>query len=340
MLHVELVHIGEMLLTVSTLLKKSGVSMVNLEYITLYQTHTSLISVNVSATIALSTNEVSLVGDWSKDSRTQIPKLPEDLEGSFLTMHNKSLIVGGRSKDTNKFYCLELDHGTWMKHSTLNEDRSKASVVTADMGTFVFGGKAARRMDYEYLPNGSTSWKVGKSRIPLRVNNEFCCAITIPLDEHIWLIGASSYHCIRLILKFNINTHTFQELDIATEHFCKRCIAIPGTKKILITGDTVTSFNKKATATEILDTENETISNGPFLKIARANYGIGIITIDSEDRIAVFGGKTDNGVLLDSVEVYNTKIEKWTLTNMRLKKADVFHGNVSLTGKIISDLLG
>ena len=295
--------------------------------------------------MALSTgSEVSLplVGDWAKHSEKQIPELPKGFEGDFLTMHKKSILIGGRIRNTYTSKCFELFHGTWKKHSTLNKERPGATVVTTDMGIFAFGGKFGRSKDYEYLPNESTSWKVGKSEIPFRIINDRCYAISIPSDEHIWLIGASSNHSMRLILKFNINTHTFQELHIATNkaRIHKRCIIIPGTKKILITGDIKSSIYKAYKTTEILDTENETISEGPSLNIARGNHGIGVVTIDGKDRIAVFGGRTDNGLLLDSVEVYNTKTEKWTLSNLRLKKADVFHGNVSLTGKVISDLLG
>ena len=295
--------------------------------------------------MALSTgSEVSLplVGDWAKLSGKQIPELPKNFEGDFLTMNNKSIIIGGRKRNTYTSKCFELFHGTWKKHSTLNKERPGATVVTTDMGIFAFGGKFGRSKDYEYLPNESTSWKVGKSEIPFRIINDRCYAISIPSDEHIWLIGASNHRNMRSILRFDILTHTFQELEMRTKEIrpLKSCILIPGTKKILITGDISYQFHKASKTTEILDTENEIISDGPSLNVARGNHGIGVVTIDGKDRIAVFGGRTDNGVLLDSVEVYNTKTEKWTLSNLRLKKADVFHGNVSLTGKVISDLLG
>ena len=53
--------------------------------------------------MALSTgSEVSLllVGDWAKHSEKQFPELPQDFEGGFLTMHNKSILIGGRRGNT------------------------------------------------------------------------------------------------------------------------------------------------------------------------------------------------------------------------------------------------
>ena len=350
MLHVESVHIGEMLLTVSTLLKKSGVSIAILEYIILYQTHTSLISVNVSATIALSTNEVSLVGDWAKDPRKEIPKLPAHFKCSFITMHNKTIIVGGKPRNANVFKCLKLHHGMWKEHSILNEERMSPSVVATDNGTFIFGGDgpnewngmSTNRISYEYLPKDSTAWKVGKTQVPTPWSMGKGCAISIPSDKLIWIMGTLCN--VSSILKFNVDTHTFLKSNTTTKEKRrqKRCISIPGTKKILITGGT-SYFGTALNTTEIFDTETETISFGPPMNIARASHGIGIMTINSDNRIVVFGG-TDNenieeGGLLDSVEFYNTKAEKWTLTNLRLTKADVFHGNISIKGNFISDLL-
>ena len=284
--------------------------------------------------MALSTgSEVSLplVGDWAKLSGKQIPELPKNFEGDFLTMYNKSIIIGGRKRNTYTSKCFELFHGTWKKHSTLNKERPGATVVTTDMGIFAFGGKFGRSKDYEYLPNESTSWKVGKSEIPFRIINDRCYAISIPSDEHIWLIGASSNYSMRLILKFNINTHTFQELHIATNEprIHKRCIIIPGTKKILITGDIKSSIYKAYKTTEILDTENETISEGPSLNIARGNHGIGIVTIKGENKLVVFGGYGKERTNLNGGELYNTQIGKWETVDIKMREGKYNFGFIS-----------
>ena len=76
------------------------------------------------------------------------------------------------------------------------------------------------------------------------------------------------------------------------------------------------------------------------MNMSRAQHGIGIITIKGKDRIVVFGGIGNNEHYLDSVEVYNTEKQKWTMTNLKLKKASAFTGNICLKGKTISDLLG
>ena len=50
-----------------------------------------------------------------------------------------------------------------------------------------------------------------------------------------------------------------------------------------------------------------------------SGHGMGVITINGEDQLAVFGGFSGH-IWLDSVEVYNIRTEKWDLTDIRLKK--------------------
>ena len=52
----------------------------------------------------------------------------------------------------------------------------------------------------------------------------------------------------------------------------------------------------------------------------RCSHGMGIITVNGEDRVAVFGGY-DGGKKLDSVEIYNIKTEKWEMADIKLSEA-------------------
>ena len=45
---------------------------------------------------------------------------------------------------------------------------------------------------------------------------------------------------------------------------------------------------------------------------------MGVVTINGEERLAVFGGSDGNNDL-DSVELYNTQTEKWETTDIKLK---------------------
>ena len=49
-------------------------------------------------------------------------------------------------------------------------------------------------------------------------------------------------------------------------------------------------------------------------------HGMGVVTINGEDRLAVFGGY-DGGTTLDSVELYNSETEKWEISDLKLNKA-------------------
>ena len=47
---------------------------------------------------------------------------------------------------------------------------------------------------------------------------------------------------------------------------------------------------------------------------------MGVVTINGENRLAVFGGY-DGGKNLDSVEFYNAQTEKWEMTDLKLSEA-------------------
>ena len=49
-------------------------------------------------------------------------------------------------------------------------------------------------------------------------------------------------------------------------------------------------------------------------------HGMGFVTINGKDRLAVFGGWDGNNAL-DSVELYNTLTGKWEMTDFILNEA-------------------
>ena len=52
----------------------------------------------------------------------------------------------------------------------------------------------------------------------------------------------------------------------------------------------------------------------------RFAHGIGVVTVNGEDRFTVFGG-SDGRNKLDSVELYNAQMEIWEMTDLKLSKA-------------------
>ena len=102
------------------------------------------------------TTEV-LTGDFETKN---FPKLPARIESPTIVMHNGTILLcGGRH---NEEKCLQVDHGTWKEHSTLNKKRTLHSAVTTQTATFIFGGIYSRKT-YEYLPKDSTKWLMGKT---------------------------------------------------------------------------------------------------------------------------------------------------------------------------------
>ena len=74
-------------------------------------------------------------------------------------------------------------------------------------------------------------------------------------------------------------------------------------------------------STEILDTEDGSVTLASPMNFKRSSHGIGVIGIKGEDKLAVFGGfgGSNGRSTLDSVEFYNAQTEKWETTHISLK---------------------
>ena len=228
-------------------------------------------------------------------------------------MHNETILMCGGFTNIKK--CLQLDHGTWKKHSTLNSERVANSIVATQKATFIFGGSWSRKT-YEYLPTDSTTWVMGETEIP---GKGFAtgCAIAVKSGQEIWLIGGAS--TLKRILSFNVTDHTFHEMttQLNEERIGHRCAFIPNTNKIMITGGG--AFSNYLDSSEILDAEDGSITMASPMNFRRSGHGMGVITINGEDTLAVFGGY-DGRTWLNSVELYNTQTEKWVLTVIKMNK--------------------
>ena len=243
------------------------------------------------------------------------------------------LLCGGEERNYKK--CLQLDKGTWREHSTLNMSRIGHSAVATQTATFFFGGILSNTT-YEYLPKDSNTWLTGKTNIPGGFHSG--CAIASKSESEIWLIGGST--CGRRILRFNVNDHTFHStpsrLNVRRNE--PRCAFIPKTNKIMITGGFHTPTATWLDSTEMLDTEDGSITMASPMNFKRDGHGIGIVTIGNEDKLAVVGGK-DGDIITHSeyhrAEFFNTQSKEWEITNalpvvhkdfgfLSVKLADIF----------------
>ena len=114
------------------------------------------------------------------------------------------------------------------------------------------------------------------------------------------------------------------QLNVGRSHH--RCAFIPNTNKIMITGG---YDNGYLDSTEVLDTENGSVTMASPMNLKRFAHGMGDVTVDGENRLAVFGGRNgENSV--DSVELYNTQTEKWEMADLKLSKAKFGLGFLSI----------
>ena len=84
-------------------------------------------------------------------------------------------------------------------------------------------------------------------------------------------------------------------------------------------------------STEVLDTEDGKVTMASPMNSKRRNHGMGVITIDNEDRLIVFGGHDDGENMLVNVELYNAQTEKWEMTAMKMNEPKRGFGFLSIS---------
>ena len=252
--------------------------------------------------------------------KMECPDLPYENGHSSMVVHDGAILLcGGTDNSLPKngvLRCLQLDQGAWLEHSTLNHGRVFASAVATSKATFIFGG-TINSTTYEYLPKGSSTWQLGITKIPDQF--KFGFAIEVKSDQEIWLIGGRNTG--RRILSFDIKEHTFRELPIQLmqNRWAHQCAFIPGTNKLMINGGADQHHNRYEkrlqSSTEIItifkDGRLEHTMSAP-MNVARLGHGIGVITIDDEDKLAVFSG---DGIPDIQMEVFNTQMQTWEVTD-------------------------
>ena len=132
-----------------------------------------------------------------------------------------------------------------------------------------------------------------------------------------------------------METHSFTVLPtkllVGRTRF--QCSSIPNTNKVIVTG------GYDLSSTEILDTVDGSVTMTSPMRGRRSDHGIGIVTVNGVDKVAVFGGY--GGIAgsregyLKTVEIYNPESEKWEDSKFELKEAKANFGFVSVNNKMI-----
>ena len=88
-------------------------------------------------------------------------------------------------------------------------------------------------------------------------------------------------------------------------------------------------YGNRYDSTEIINVEIGKVIEGPPMNSKRASHGIGVLNVDSQERLVVIGGEKGY-VRLESVEVYNSQTQKWELTNIELSEAKTQFGFLTI----------
>ena len=285
----------------------------------------------------LSTVEV-LSNENEKTYNERKTRLHNGIWASSLFLDGDNLLLCGG--DRNRKRCLMLYNDYWNLHSTLSQERRYASAVTTADGTFIFGGYDSEET-FEFLPKNSKVWEEGRTKIPDGFKSG--CAVEVPEKQEILLIGGDDTYT--RILKFDIETQGFEEMDVSLlkERDIHTCARLPDTNLIVISGGSDYYGNRHDTS-EILNLQDNTITIGNPMNTKRIGHGMAVITIDNEDRLAVFGGYDgdknwdDKYDVLDSVETLNPRTRKWEESELKLSKEKAIFGYISLPNDFISNL--
>ena len=281
-----------------------------------------------SGRVEILSNESSLTNRTLKDSPKNNNAFP------LLIVHGDTLLLcGGYSTQHN---CLKYENG-WKEHSILNHHRTFSSAATTTNGTFIFGGGPGYvGQSFEFLPKNSNMWELGRTQIPVEFDSG--CAVEVPEMNAILLIGG--WRTETRILKFEIETQEFKVMNMTLikKRYHQECARLPDTNVIAITGGAVDKKNVHD-STELLNLEENTIIIGSPINTSRWRHGMAVITVDDEDRLAIFGGRDENGDYLDSVETLNPRSRKWeVMNNLKLKESKEEFGYISLPNDFISNL--
>ena len=299
----------------------------------LFLSHTKSLSEKVSAIIlvgGLAQNNipndqyVEIINDWPRRIRNS-KTIEVVWRPSLVQLNDSILLCGGFN---NNRMCLIIEKGCLKVHSTLNRNRVRATAVATNSATFIFGG-IHEEFSYEYLPKDTTTWIHGKDEIPGGIAD--ACAIATKSGQEIFLFGSHDSENDQRILKFNVKDHTFERLPAKlTYGRCgARCDFIPGTNKVIITGG-FSLRNFSMSSNEIFDTEDGSITMAVHpMNLRRSHHGIGIVTINDEDKLTVFGGISCDGGL-ERIETLNSKTQKWEMTDIKLSQKRYEFGYLSV----------
>ena len=258
------------------------------------------------------------------NSRTtiQLPNLPYEDPSCSIFIHNGTLMICGGYREDNPKKCYQLSNGIWTKFSDLNCNRFSTHVVSTNEATYLFGGNGASKT-FEFLPKNGKTWKLGENEIP----KGFCdgSAVEIKSRNEIWLIGGTE-SCKRILI-FDLKTHIFKELPSTLNRlrFMSKSISLilNGIEVILVTGG---NGGRNLRTVEIINTQDGscTLLTNKMV-FPRLGHGIGILKIENQEKIAVFGGSDGKGNPQDSVEIFDIETKEWKLAeNIKLKEARYF----------------
>ena len=280
-------------------------------------------SIVVVGGIGAQHNELSSIEVISSDQTTrtkiEIPRFPKQIHKCHLFIQDGVLMAAGGFNWSGSFNesCYQLKNGIWKINTKLKTKGycTPDNLVITSKAIYTFGADKYSKI-VRYLPTNSKNWRVEKnSKIPGYF--VFGCAVEVKSKGEIWLIGGCGERG-KIILSFDLQNHTFKELPmkLLTGRSSHKCIVtkIGDSEVILVTGGV--SEGKEShkhvqqNSVEIINITEGSVTSSSPMNSKRNGHGIGILDINNQPRIAVFGGWNGND-RQSTIEVFDQETLKW-----------------------------
>ena len=240
----------------------------------------------------------------------KLPLCPTYKVHSMLINKSEELIVLGEYAGNDK-RCYKLENGQWLNQSPLTQERQYSVCISMDNGIYCFGGSLSSRTS-EFLPNGQCKWHEISTIPELEISRGDGVAIS---PTKLIVVGGEKNE--EGILEFNISNQQWTRVGILHQgRKDHRCFLFNG--NIVVTGGRGSLF---LNSTEIIKFSKDGIitTTAGYLNVPRLYHGMGIVTINEESRLIVFGGLTPYG-RTDSIEEWDDITETWKISSLKLSQ--------------------
>ena len=269
------------------------------------------------------------------ESNLKLPPLPSPImHPTMVVRNNDELLVlsgyGNHQNSGNTF--LKFSNGSWIRQLPYKSKICWPISLQMSSGTFMTGLlNDYDQINFRFQSSGHDKYKeyeqwLKEPEIILSGSTFY----GVPISNTVVLLtGGTNTESPTQIIKYDIESHEYLEFgSLLIGRLNHQSILYQG--KVIVTGGErrrigENHYSGMLRSTEIIDLSNGVSRRVGDLNEARTLHGMGILKINGNSKLVVFGGETidDNGdvIALDSVEEWDDESESWKISSLKLSTA-------------------